>query len=119
MRSTKRLPGADLLPRRESYNKYKAIKTEIDGKKFASRKEARRYQELSLLQYAGRISNLETQVKFSLDIEGVHICNYTADFCYDENDQVIVEDCKGVRTTSYRLKTKLMWAIHRIKIFET
>lgn len=109
----------DSLRRPQSYNKYRALPTQIDGITFASRKEAKRYQELRLLERAGKIANLTLQEKFQLDIEGVHICNYTADFCYDENDQVVVEDCKGIRTTSYRLKAKLMLAIHRIKIYET
>lgn len=66
-----------------------------------------------MLERAGKISNLTTQVKFSLDIEGIHICNYIADFCYDENNDVIVEDCKGVRTPDYKLKAKLMLAPRR------
>lgn len=114
-RSTQSLTVADLSRLRPSYSKYKAVRT--NG--FASKKEANRYQELTLLERAGKISNLTTQVKFSLDIEGIHICNYIADFCYDENNDVIVEDCKGVRTKDYKLKAKLMLAIHRIKILET
>ncbi len=86
---------------------------------FASKKEARRYGELKILERNGNISNLSTQVKFSLDVDGIHICNYIADFCYDEKDQVVVEDCKGIKTPAYRLKAKLMLAIYRIKIFET
>ena len=100
-------------------SKYRSQATEVDNIVFASRKEARRYQELTLLQRVGKISNLTMQVKFSLDVDGVHICNYIADFCYDENDQVVVEDCKGIKTPAYRLKAKLMMAVYRIKIFET
>jgi hypothetical protein len=100
-------------------NKYRARKTEVDGIIFDSQREAVRYQELKLLEKAGEISNLELQVKFSLDIEGVRICNYIADFCYDEKGQVVVEDSKGVRTPSYRIKAKLMWALYRIRIRET
>ncbi len=47
-------------------SKYKAVRTEVDGIKFASKKEARRYGELLLLQRAGEISNLELQVPFLL-----------------------------------------------------
>ena len=47
-------------------NKYQAIKTTIDGIEFDSRKEARRYQELLLLQRAGVIQDLKMQVKYIL-----------------------------------------------------
>lgn len=119
MPSTKRLIVADYL-RRPSYSKYRAVPTVVDGHRFASKKEARRYSELCLLERAGEISNLALQVKFSLDIDGVHICNYHADFTYDDKEgNVIIEDCKGVRTPAYKLKKKLMLAIYRIKILET
>jgi hypothetical protein len=115
--------GSSLAPKTVSEpqkpNKYRARKTEVDGIIFDSGREAARYQELRLLEKAGEISNLELQVKFSLDIEGVHICSYEADFCYNEKGQVIVEDSKGVRTPSYRIKAKLMWALYRIRIRET
>ena len=45
-------------------NKYQAIKTCVNGIEFDSRKEARRYQELQLLQRAGEI--LEGSVKLKL-----------------------------------------------------
>lgn len=99
--------------------KYGNRKTEVDGIRFQSRKEASRYSELRLLERAGKISDLRLQVKFSLDIEGFHVCNYYADFCYEENGEIIVEDSKGVRTKDYRIKAKLMMAIYRIKIKET
>lgn len=118
-RSTRSSTDAALLLRRSSYNKYKAIKTEAGGKVCASGREANRYNELLLLERAGKITNLDTQVRFSLDIEGHHICNYYADFCYDENGKVVVEDSKGVRTRIYQIKKKLMRAIYRIEIFET
>lgn len=119
MKSTASLTVAALSPRPQSYNKFRNKRTEIDGQKFDSRKEARRWQELKLLERAGQIENLDRQVKFPLDVDGVHICNYFADFTYDEKSQVVVEDCKGIRTRDYKLKAKLMLAIYRIKIFET
>lgn len=118
-KSTPSSTGVALLPRLRSHRKYRNQPTEVDGIRFDSGKEARRWSELKLLERAGRISNLTRQVKFSLDVNGIHICNYFADFCYDENGDVITEDCKGVRTKDYRLKAKLMLAIYRIKIRET
>ena len=101
--------------------KYGAKRTEVDGIVFASRSEARRYQELRLLQAAGEISGLELQVKYPLVVNGVKIADYVADFRYyeDEGDTLIVEDRKGMRTPVYRLKAKLMRAVHGIEIRET
>ena len=120
-------------------NKYQAIKTTVDGIEFDSRKEARRYQELLLLQRAGAIRNLQRQVKYvlipaqydtyaRLGKKGQRIkdgkvllereCAYIADFVYDENEKTVVEDTKGVKTKDYTIKRKLMLYVHKIKIRE-
>lgn len=120
-------------------NKYQAIKTTIDGIEFDSRKEARRYQELLLLQRAGAIRNLQRQVKYvlipaqydtyaRLGKKGQRLkdgkvllereCAYIADFVYDENGKTVVEDTKGVKTKDYTIKRKLMLYVHKIKIRE-
>lgn len=120
-------------------NKYQAIKTTIDGIEFDSRKEARRYQELLLLQRAGAIRNLQRQVKYvlipaqydtyaRLGKKGQRLkdgkvllereCAYIADFVYDENGKTVVEDTKGVKTKDYTIKRKLMLYVHNIKIRE-
>lgn len=115
--------GAGVPPRiskSSKRSKYRSIKTEVDGVVFDSKKEAARWQELILLERAGEISNLARQVKFPLEVNGDHICNYFADFCYDDSDgNVIVEDVKGVRTNEYRIKAKLMKALYKITIVET
>lgn len=44
---------------------------------------------------------------------------YIADFCYrDEQDRLIVEDVKGVRTAVYRVKIHLLKHIHGIDVVE-
>jgi hypothetical protein len=91
----------------------------IGGKRFASRKEGRRYIQLQWMQRAGEIGAIELQVTFSLDVNGIHICNYIADFVYWEKGFRIVEDTKGVKTDEYKLKKKLMKAVHGITITET
>lgn len=103
------------------------VKT-VDGL-FHSEGEFKRWEVLKLLEQAGEIRNLERQKKFSLTINGVLICEYFADFCYDKNTKEydfcrfiflpIVEDFKGVRTPEYKLKKKLMKAIYGIEILET
>jgi len=99
--------------------KYKSEPQTIDGKKFDSKKEARRYRELLLLQRAGKISGLRCQVSFTLVVNEVHICRYIADFVYFEDGKKIVEDVKGFLTKEYKLKRKLMKAVHGIIIRET
>ena len=91
----------------------------INGIEFASTREARAWQDLCLIQQAGQISELRRQVPFALDINGVHICDYVADFVFVRSGQQIVQDAKGFRTEIYRLKRKLMLAIHGIEIIET
>ena len=116
-------------------NKYGAVRTEVDGFVFASRAEARRYGELKLMEQAGEISELALQVTYSLDVNGVHVCDYVADFVYrptpphprplpigksaDGEGRVVVEDVKGKRTKEYVLKKKLMLAVHGIEIVES
>jgi hypothetical protein len=43
---------------------------------------------------------------------------YYADFEYYENDEYIVEDVKGVKTSVYKLKKKLIEAQYKIRITE-
>lgn len=96
---------------------------------YASKKEARRAQELKLLQRAGEISGLTEQVRYELipqqrmEINGVIVkegsAAYFADFVYqDKNGLTHVEDTKGMLTPLYRLKRKLMLQVHGIKIEE-
>ena len=99
--------------------KYHGQPTTIRGVRFASKGEARRYQELCLLMQAGVIEGLEIQVKYPLTVNGVKIADYVADFRYTEDGRTVVEDFKGMRTPAYRLKRKLMQAIHGIEILET
>jgi len=102
-------------------NKYRAIKTVVDGIKFDSKKEAARYGQLKLMVKAGLINQLELQPRFDLIVNGKKCGFYKADFQYVELDQgkQIVEDVKGMKTPVYNLKKKLIKAIYGIEIFET
>lgn len=128
----------------KKYNKYGNKKVTKNGNTYDSRKEARRHSELLLLERAGAIQNLQTQVKFELipaQYETIEtgefykigakkgqpktkqICveqsvDYYADFVYEENGKKVVEDTKGFRTEKYIIKRKLMRYIHGIKIKE-
>lgn len=123
-------------------NKYYAKRTTVDGIEFHSKKEARRYQQLKLLEKAGTICDLKRQVKYELIpaqyIDGKCVeraVTYTSDFEYyvlkdlrqktvmaDHRSKTvgehIVEDVKGVRTNEYVIKRKLMLHKYGIRIQE-
>ncbi len=99
--------------------------TEVDGIKFASKKEARRWQELMLLERAGEIEDLRRQVRFSLRGEKDWIktptgrdMTYVADFCYliTKGNAYVIEDAKGHKTEVYLIKKAIMAAMgHTIR----
>ncbi len=125
-----------------------AKRVEFDGKLFGSKKEARRWAELKLLERSGHISDLQQQVPFELipaQYEAIptgefykkgekkgqpkfkRVCiekavTYVADFVYIENGKKVVEDTKGCKdgiTYNYFvLKRKMMLYFHNIKIKE-
>lgn len=99
--------------------KYRSRRVTIDNIEFASVAEGLRYRELVLLQRAGAISELVLQVKYPLVVNGVLVCTYVSDFDYVQNGAKVVEDKKGFRTPVFKLKRKLMRAVHGIIIRET
>ena len=106
--------------RKSNMNKYRNVKTEINGIVFDSKKEATRYSELKVLERTGYISKLELQYRFPLQVNGVNVCTYVADFYYlDKSGREVVEDTKGLKTAMYRLKAKLMIACYGLRILET
>ncbi len=102
-------------------SKYGAIRTVAENRTFDSKREATRYLELRLLEDAGAIRNLECQKRFPLMVKGIPITTYVADFVYvfASTGETVVEDSKGFRTASYRLKKRLFEAIHGFRILET
>jgi len=101
-------------------SKYKNRKTAVNGLVFDSKREAKRYTELLLLMRGGLITGLKTQVKFELlPKQGAErAAHYIADFVYEQDGQIVVEDVKGVKTREYVLKRKMMLYFYGIKIKE-
>lgn len=106
-------------------SKYGAKKVTVNGITFDSKKEAKRYGELVLLERAGKITDLQRQVKFELipsqRIDGKVVeraCTYVADFVYIEDGKKVVEDTKGFKTKDYIIKRKLMLWVHGIQVKE-
>lgn len=95
-------------------SKYGNKPCELDGEKFDSEKEMRRWQVLTAEENAGVISGLLRQVSFeiaaSVVIDG-RKCparHYVADFVYQRDGVTVIEDVKGFLTQMYRLKRHLM-----------
>ena len=124
------------------YRKYNNRKIIVDGITFDSKKEAKRYKELKMLERAGIIHDLKRQVKYVLipaqyeRTSSVYVkgnnkgkpkkgkllereCAYYADFVYSKKSgELVVEDTKGMRTPDYIIKRKLMLYVHGIRIVE-
>ena len=119
-----------LREQEEKKNKYNAEKTAYDGELFDSAKEADRYAELLLLQRAGKIFDLQRQVKFELrppqerpDGKREFPVRYIADFVYkDKTGRKVAEDVKGYKNgAAYKMfvvKRKLMLLVHHIAVKE-
>ena len=114
-----------------------------DGTVHDSHKEAMRYGWLKVMERAGEIRDLKTQVSFELiptqreasnevykvgDKKGQlkpgkvieKSVTYIADFVYTDvkTGKQVVEDTKGFKTKDYIIKRKLMLYIHGIRIKE-
>ena len=107
----------------------------LDGSVFDSKAEMLRFQELRLLERAGKIINLRRQVKYPLIINGRPVlirsdgypegraAKYTADFVYtdiDGNDdwplRETIEDMKGFSTEAARLRIAVVEALYNVRI---
>lgn len=86
-------------------NKYSAKKTysELCGRMFDSKAEARRGEELALLEKAGEITELEYQAPYQLCLKpNIKI---KVDFRYTKDGKQILEDVKGMgETREFRVK---------------
>lgn len=137
----------DELTKRQRKNKYNNIKVYEDefgciadckenlkGKcirVYDSTKEFKRWCELSIMQEAGEISNLNRQVSLIIQeafiYEGKRISaiTYKADFVYQKNNKEIIEDVKPfdeekgkyLTTKDFNLKWKLLKAKYPEKSF--
>ena len=101
-------------------SKYHAQRTEVDGIKFASKKEAKRYVQLKAFERAGLIKNLRLQVPYQIIAKSKYgrAIKYIADFVYIEDGQTVVEDVKGFKTDVYKLKKRLMAEVYGVEVKE-
>ena len=98
----------------------------MDGIRFASRLEAKRYGQLKLLENRGMVTELQLQVPYTFMVNGRVLktqsgrdYKYLADFVYKVKGKVIVEYSKGFKTQEYKTKKMLMSHVNDISILET
>ena len=104
-------------------SKYRAQPKVVDNVRFASTKEADRYEALKLLERVGAIRALVLQPRFDLVTNrGDVVGSYVADFRYFslEHQKEIIEDVKSPATATplYKLKKKIAESCHAITITE-
>lgn len=110
-----------LAPRQ---HKYHAQAVSVDGVRFPSKREARRWEQLKLQQALGLITRLARQVPLPIQVvnletgEIVTVARYYVDFTYDRDGRRCYEDAKGMKTETYLLKKKLVEAQHGVRILE-
>lgn len=96
-------------------HKFHAIRTEIDGIKFGSKKESKRYQELLYLQKTGEVLFFLRQVPFHLPGNTKYLCDFVV---FWKNGDITFEDVKGMKTPMYTLKKKQVESLYPIEIKE-
>lgn len=102
-------------------HKYNARKTECaHGHNHDSAREARRCNQLHLLQRGGEISHLKVEPQFWFTIAGEQVkhgngrrVGYKPDFQYFEGNKNVVEDVKSTatKTEAYALRKAIFLAL--------
>ncbi|MEE9571535.1 MAG: DUF1064 domain-containing protein [Candidatus Neomarinimicrobiota bacterium] len=96
-------------------HKYNAKRTEIDGIKFGSKKEARYYQQLKILKRNGEVVFFLRQVPFHLS--GGSGVRYVCDFqVFWRDGTVTFVEVKGFETKTWKIKKRLVEAEYPIKL---
>lgn len=107
-------------------SKYNNKKVVVDGKKFDSIKESKRFTDVLFPAFkCGEITELECQPKYDMIVNGVKICErgYKPDFRYkNKKGELVVEDVKGYKKEAaykiFKMKKQLMKAIYNIDVVE-
>lgn len=111
----------------------KADRTSAEGFVFDSKAELRRWEELKLLERAGKIFGLQRQMEYPLVVNGSAVkirsrgfpngrpCVYTLDFSYVDvvTRQTVREEFKGHDDSESRLRRAVVEAMYDIEIIVT
>jgi len=96
-------------------HKFNAQRTEIDGIKFASKREAKYYSDLLLAKRSGDLLFFLRQVPFHLPGNVRYVCDF-AEFW--KSGDIRFVDVKGFRTPMYKVKKKILESCYPIQIVE-
>lgn len=96
-------------------HKFKAVRTEVDGIKFGSKKEARYYEELLLRQRSGEVVFFLRQTPFYLPGGVKYVCDFQE---FRSDGTVHFIDTKGMKTPMYIAKKKMVESLFPITIEE-
>ena len=108
-----RMTAAAFRRNRNPKNKFGAKPTEVNGIRFDSKHEAKRYGELLVLEREGKIRDLEVQVPIKLQGRDGPLktrtgrpMRLTLDFSYvdTETGLTVYEDAKGKPTRDYEVR---------------
>ena len=94
-------------------HKYNAIRTEFDGIRFDSKKEASYYADLTLRQKAGEVTFFLRQVPLHLPGRVKYIVDFLE---FHSNGEVHFVDVKGFETPEFKVKKRLVEAIYPVLI---
>lgn len=125
--------------KRSKYNNHKIVNSfgtfdsELEWERFVFLSNRQKEEKISGLkrqveyelipaQYRTKIKHLKTKDK-EVKVLVERSCSYRADFVYERDGKVMVEDCKGestrkfsTQTDDFRIKKKLMLWVHDIEI---
>jgi hypothetical protein len=113
--------------KRKKTNKYRAIKSKVNGITFDSIKEGKKYRELLLKQRSGSIRDLQIQVPLTLqgkfktrEGKSIRAIKYIADFVYYDNSlkKIVIFDTKGMETQVFKIKEKMLLMILQDKKYD-
>ena len=96
-------------------SKYRAEPTIVDGIRFASKREAKYYQDLQLAKKSGELVYFLRQVPMHLPGNVKYLCDFVE---FWKSGEVRFVDVKGFKTPMYRLKRKQVEALYPVKILE-
>lgn len=110
-----RQQGAPLETPKPKRSKYGAEPVVVDGIRFPSKREARRYGDLLRLRAAGVVLWFARQATFDLPGGVAYRCDFVVAW---KDGRVTVEDAKGMATTEYKLKRRQMKNVLGIEVVE-
>jgi hypothetical protein len=102
----------------ESKIKYGNKRVRLDGCTFDSKEESKYSRLLKLRLRASKISDIRVHSVYKLEFNNVGLTTYEADFTFKENGTTRVIDVKGVRTTAFIIKKRLMPVLLSIHVEE-